>query len=164
MERAAASPSVARRPRSMRISTATGTSASARWCSCFAPRSTSRRSGGSASSDLEHHVLDDRVVLDRVHALVLAVTGLLEAAVRHLRDQREVVVDPDGAELDRLGDAHPFRDVARPDRCGEAEAHVVGPCDRLLFVAEVLDADDGAEDLVLDDLAALVGAGDDRRL
>src|SRR4029079_10945130 len=105
--------------------TATARSASAKSCSSFGRPSTSRPSGGSASSDLEHHVLDDRVVLDRVHALVLAVTGLLEAAVRHLRDQREMVVDPDRPELDRLGDPHPLRDVAGPDRCGKPEAHVV---------------------------------------
>src|SRR5689334_5805707 len=95
----------------------------------------SRRSPAEPS-DLEHHVLDDRVVLDRVHALVLAVAGLLEPAVRHLRHKREVVVDPDGPELDGLRDPHPLRDVAGPDRRGQSEAYVVGPGDGLLLVAE----------------------------
>ena len=36
-------------------------------------------------------------------------------------------------------------------------------CDRLLLVAEALDGDDRAEDLVLDDLRLLVRAGDDGR-
>src|SRR5271165_3498634 len=34
--------------------------------------------------EARHHVLDDRVVLERVDAQVLAVAGLLEAAVGHL--------------------------------------------------------------------------------
>ncbi len=37
-------------------------------------------------------------------------------------------------------------------------------CDRRVLVAEALDRDDRPEDLVLDDLGLLVGAGDDRRL
>src|SRR6476659_3030806 len=125
----------------MRPSTPTASSASERSSSSFARRSTTRRSRGSASSDLEHDVLHDRVVIDRVLALVLAVARFLEAAVRHLRHEREVVVDPDGPEVD-----------------------VVGPGDGLLLVAEVLDADVRAEDLVLDDLAALVRPGGDGRL
>src|SRR3954447_19186314 len=36
--------------------------------------------------ELRHHVLDVGVVLERVRAQVLAVAGLLVAAVRHLRD------------------------------------------------------------------------------
>ncbi len=47
---------------------------------------------------------------------------------------------------------------------GQAEADVVRPGDRLVLVAEALDGHDRAEDLVLDDLALLVGAGDDGRL
>src|SRR4029077_10700996 len=54
-------------------------------------------------SGLDHDVLDDRVVLDRVHRLVLAVARLLEPAMGHLGGQGEVVVDPDRPELDRLG-------------------------------------------------------------
>ena len=51
------------------------------------------------SSELDHHVLELGVVLDRVDRHVLAVAGLLEAAVGHLGDDRDVVVDPDRAEL-----------------------------------------------------------------
>ena len=47
---------------------------------------------------------------------------------------------------------------------GQPEADVVRPGDRLVLVAEALDGHDRAEDLVLDDLALLVGSGDDRRL
>src|SRR3954469_25752651 len=107
-------------------------------------------------SDPEHHVLGDRVVVDRVHREVLAVARLLEAAVGHLGDEREVVIDPDRPELDRLGDAHRSPDVVRPDRRGQSEADVIGPGDGLLLVREALDRDDWSEDLVLDDLALLI--------
>src|SRR5450759_308833 len=71
-------------------------------------------------SNPQHHVLDDRVVLDRVHRLVLAVARLLEAAVRHLGDEGEVIVDPDRAELDGLGDAHRPADIGRAMRVAKA--------------------------------------------
>ena len=63
---------------------------------------------GSATEDLappssmaDHHVLELGVVLDGVERHVLAVAALLEPAVGHLRHQGDVVVDPDGAELQR---------------------------------------------------------------
>jgi Helix-turn-helix domain len=46
-----------------------------------------------------HDVLDAGVVLEAVHGQVLAVAGLLEAAVRHLGHQRDVGVDPHAAEV-----------------------------------------------------------------
>src|ERR1700733_4763475 len=45
-----------------------------------------------------HHVLDHGVVLQRVNAQILAVAGLLEPPVGHLRNERNVVVDPHAAE------------------------------------------------------------------
>ena len=54
-------------------------------------------------------------------------------------------------------------DVARPGRGGEAVARVVGLGERLVVGAEAEHADDGAEDLVLDDLGVLGGAGDHGR-
>src|SRR5918992_993588 len=50
--------------------------------------------------DVRHDVLDARVVLESVDRQVLAVAGVLEAAVRHLRDQGDVRVDPDAAEVE----------------------------------------------------------------
>ena len=108
-------------------------------------------------------MLDLGVVLKRIGAHVLAVARLLEAAVRHLRCQRDVVVDPDAAEAKRAGGAHGAADVARPDARRKAVVDVVGPGDRLLLVGERLDGDDRAEDLALDDLVALRQPGDDRR-
>ena len=72
------------------------------------------------SVDLRHHVLDLRVVLERVGGQVLAVARLLVAAVRHLRDERDVVVDPDRPELELARRVQRAADVARPDRGGEA--------------------------------------------
>src|SRR5687767_12260478 len=50
------------------------------------------------AGQLEHDVLDLRVLLERVGRHVLARTGLLETAVRHLGRDHEVVVDLDVAE------------------------------------------------------------------
>src|SRR5688572_20778029 len=49
------------------------------------PAPTSRILTGRSLPDVGHDVLDARVVLEAVHRQVLAVAGLLEAAVRHLR-------------------------------------------------------------------------------
>src|SRR6185437_13330145 len=135
-----------------------GLSARTRTISCPATGST------VGLSEIGHHVLDDRVVLERVDAQVLAVAGLLEAAVRHLRDERDVVVDPHAAEAQRARDAQRAPDVARPDRRREPVARAVGPCDRLLLVGEALHGDHRAEDLALDHLVVLLEPRDDRRL
>src|SRR3990170_6806673 len=81
-------------------------------------------------------------------------TRFLEAAMGHLGDEREVLVDPDRPELDRLRDPHRAPDVVGEDRRGQPEPDVIGPGDRLLLVRESLDRDDRPEDLVLDDLGA----------
>src|SRR5262245_2996195 len=67
------------------------------------------------SVELRHHVLDLRVILERVRREVLPVARLLVAAVGHLGDERDVVVDPDRAELERPRRAQCAADVARPD-------------------------------------------------
>src|ERR1051325_10318845 len=72
-----------------------------------------------------HHVLDLGVVLEGVRAQVLAVAGLLVAAVRHLRDQRDVIVDPDRPELELARGVRRAADIARPDRRGQPVRDVV---------------------------------------
>src|SRR5437588_1178762 len=104
------------------------------------------------------------VVLKRVDAEVLAIARLLEAAVRHLRRERDMVVDPHAAKPQRVRDAHGPGDVTRPYRAGEPIRGAVGPRDRLLLVREWLDGDHGTEDLPLDHLVALPQPGDDGRL
>src|SRR5882672_6211421 len=105
---------------------------------------------GARLFEVDHHVLDLGVFLDRVYREVLAVAGFLEAAVGHLRDQRDVVVDPDTAEAQRVCDSHRAADVAGPDRGGKAVAGRVSPLDRLRLVVERLHGDHRAEDLLLD--------------
>src|SRR6185295_5838686 len=111
--------------------------------------------------DVGHDVLDPRVLLEAVHRQVLAVARVLEAAVRHLRHDRDVGVDPDAAEVEALGHPHRAAVVARPDRGREPVAHAVGPAHGLVLVGEALDGDDRPEDLVLHHLVVLVQAGDD---
>src|SRR3954462_6137284 len=72
------------------------------------------RSASTASLDRGHHVLDPGVVLQPVHRQVLAVTGVLEATVWHLGDQRDVRVDPDTAEVQPLRHPHRPAEVLRP--------------------------------------------------
>ncbi len=70
-----------------------------------------------------------------------------------------MVVHPHGAELEGLRQAHGPADVTGPDAGGEAVVDAVGPGDGLVLVGEALHADDGAEQLLLDDLGVLGGAG-----
>src|SRR5713226_8005655 len=109
-------------------------------------------------------MLDLRVLLERVDRHVLAVAALLVAAVWHLVDERDVRVDPHGAELQLAGHAQRAADIARPDGRGEAVLDAVGPLERLLLVAEPLDRHHRAEDLLGDDLRVGSGWHDDRRL
>src|SRR5438876_188981 len=126
-----------------------------------------RRSGGGVGgrgafrvwrvlADEAHDVLDARVVLEAVHGQVLAVAGVLEAAVRHLGHDRDVGVDPHRAEVQALGHPHRAAVVLRPDARGQPVLDAVGPADRLVLVGEPLHGDDRAEDLVLDHLVVLL--------
>ena len=80
-------------------------------------------------------MLDARVVLEAVHREVLAVAGVLEAAVRHLGDERDVGVDPHAAEVEVLGEAHRAAVVLRPHARREPVLHAVRPRERLRLVA-----------------------------
>ncbi len=62
------------------------------------------------SAPFDHNMLRDLVIPHRLDGEILAKARLLEAAVRPFRGQRDVVVDPDGAELQLLGDMR----MARP--------------------------------------------------
>src|SRR3984885_358991 len=78
-------------------------------------------------ADVAHDVLDAGVVLEAVHGQVLAVAGVLEAAVRHLGDDRDVGVDPYRAEVQPLGHPHGAGVVRGPDAGGQAVLDAVGP-------------------------------------
>ena len=109
-------------------------------------------------------MLDSGVVVEAVGREVLAVAGVLEATVRHLRDERNVRVDPHAAEIEVLGESHRAGVVPGPDARREPVLHPVGPLEGLLLVRELLHGDDRPEDLVLDGVVSLLEARHDRRL
>src|SRR6476469_9411565 len=96
-------------------------------------------------ADVGHHVLDAGVVLQAVHREVLPVAGVLEAAVRHLRDERDVRVDPHRTEVEQPRHPHRPTVVLGPDAGGEAVLDAVGPSQRFRLVAELLHGDDRSE-------------------
>jgi hypothetical protein len=87
--------------------------------------------------------------------------GAPEAAVGHLGGLDQMAVDPDLAEVQRPADPVRPRGALGPDRRGEP-VHAVAQGDCLVLAAEFLNRDDGAEDLVLDHLVALLQARHDR--
>src|SRR4051812_10741679 len=80
-----------------------------------------------SGSDVAHHVLDPRVVLEPVHRQVLAVPRVFEAAVRHLRRERDVGVDPHGAEVEPPGHPHRASVVFGPHARRQPVVNPVGP-------------------------------------
>lgn len=63
---------------------------------------------------LHHDVFELGVVLDRIQRHVFTVARLLEAAVGHLRHDRDVVVHPHRSEPEALGHSHRPPDVVGP--------------------------------------------------
>src|ERR671910_337055 len=87
------------------------------------PRSLRSRSvpNPGRSAQPRHNVLDESEVFDRVGAHVLAVARLPKAAVRHLGDRSDVVVDPDGPEPQLGNDGPedlPLHDLRALDNTG----------------------------------------------
>src|SRR4051812_33046267 len=97
--------------------------------------------------DRGHHVLDARVVLEPVHREVLAGARVLEAAVGHLGDDRDVRVDPHAAEVEAPGHAHGPAVVLGEDAGREPVLHAVRPGHGLVLVGEALHAYHRAEHL-----------------
>ena len=77
--------------------------------------------------EIGHHMLDTGVILKSILREVLAVARVLEATVGHLRDHRDVGVDPHAAEVQVLGHAQRAADVAGPHARGQAVLDAVGP-------------------------------------
>src|SRR5215212_8737017 len=96
--------------------------------------------------DVGHDVLDAGVVLEPVHRQVLAVAAVLETAVRHPRDERDVGVDPDDAEVEVAAHPQGTTVVPGPHTGGQPVLDPVGPAQRLALVRELLHGDDRAED------------------
>ena len=79
--------------------------------------------------------------------------------MRGLVGEHVVAVHPGAAVAQARRGRHRAPDVPRPDRAGEAVVGVVRPRHRGVDVREGRDRDDGAEDLALDYLVPLRGAG-----
>ena len=67
-------------------------------------------------SDVTHHVLDARVVLEAVVRQVFAVARVAEPTVWHFGNKRNVSVDPNTTEVETLREAHCAAVVFGPDR------------------------------------------------
>src|SRR5439155_3242802 len=110
------------------------------------------------------HVLELRVVLERVRAELASYTRLLETAERRRHPHRRVRVDRDRPGLERPGDAERARSVLRPDRAGEAVDRVIRDPDRVGLVLERDHGGDRAEDLLAGGAVVVRdGAEDGRR-
>src|SRR5262245_23996812 len=104
-------------------------------------RSTSTTAAGVsiALAELGNDVLDAGVRLHAVDGHVLAVAGLLEAAVRHLgREREQVLVDPHRAEREPPRGAERAADVLAEHRRGKPVTDAVGHPNRLVVAREPL--------------------------
>src|ERR1019366_2239352 len=73
-----------------------------------------------------------------VHGQVLAVTGVLKTAVRHLRGERDMGVDPHRTEVQLPHHPHRPGVIPCPDTGGQPVLHSVGPAQRFVLGAEPL--------------------------
>mmetsp|Transcript_57146 Transcript_57146/g.127576 ORF Transcript_57146/g.127576 Transcript_57146/m.127576 type:complete len:219 (+) Transcript_57146:264-920(+) len=117
-------------------------------------------SGSDYTSKRAHDVLDPRVLFEAIRTEILAVAALLEPTMRHLRDKRNVCVDPNTAEVEGARAAQRARVILAPHAGGEAILHSVGHLDGCGFVTKRLDRDHRPEDLLLNHLILLLQAGD----
>src|SRR5699024_625496 len=99
------------------------------------------RGGSRSGLHVGHDVLDAGVLLEAVHRQVLAMAGLLETAVRHLRDEWDVAVDPHAAEVQSTAHPHRPTEVLRPHTRGETVVDAIGPRRGLVLVRELLHRD-----------------------
>src|SRR5215218_4101149 len=94
------------------------------------------------------HVLQLRVVIERVGPELASEARLLEAPEGRAHAHGPVRVDGEHTGLDGPRDAQRLGAVASPDRAGEAVDRVVGEPHRLRLVTEGDDAGDRTEDLL----------------
>ena len=100
----------------------------------------------------EAEVLDLGVLVDPVLGALAADAGLLDATEGALGAGHHALVDADHAGLHLLADAPALADVVGVEVAGQTDGGVVGEVDGLLLLGELHDGEDGAEDLVLEDL------------
>lgn len=85
----------------------------------------------------------------------------LEATEGNLRVELVVAVNPDGTGVEGVADTVGTGEVLGEDTRGKTVDGVVGGLDDLLLSLELGDDDDGAEDLLLDDLHVGLDVGED---
>src|SRR6266536_2657604 len=73
----------------------------------------------------------------------------------HFRGERQVVVNPDGAELEHFAGTNGFIDVTSPDGCCQAVDDIVGFCQGLFFSLEAADDDDRTKHFGLHDFGVV---------
>src|SRR5947209_181374 len=106
----------------------------------------------SLTIQLYHHVFDLGVVFKGIQGLVFADTALFITAMRHLRGQRQVIIDPNRAKLENTARAHGLEDISCPDRSGQAIDHVIGLFQHFFLGLEAADDDNGTKDFTLHNL------------
>src|SRR5580658_3912504 len=88
---------------------------------------------GRSGLDVAHDVLDPGVVVEAVAGQVLAVARVLESAMRHLGDERDMGVDPHRPEVKLASGPHGATVIARPDACREPVLDTVRPAQCLVL-------------------------------
>src|SRR5690606_34038026 len=99
-------------------------------------------------SELDHHVAQIGVKLERVYATFAADARGLGAAKRGPQVAQKPAVDPGEADVDALRHPVGAADVLREDRRRQSVAVGVDLAQHLLFAVEGADVAAGAEDLV----------------
>src|SRR6266511_3807233 len=116
---------------------------------------------GALLGDVDVDVLDLGVLQVALLAELAADARLLVAAERVPWVEQVVVVDPDGAGAQPLGDLDGPGGVAAPDGAGQPVVGVVGDRDRLLVAVERDHRQHRPEDLLLGDACRGVDVGED---
>lgn len=121
----------------------------------------------SLHNPLSQRLLGDRQALSVAPALktndtpIMANAGALVSTERHKRRQILVVVDPDAARIQLPRDPLGLLQITAPDRGTKTHIGVVGSLEDLLLAAPLLDGEDRAEGLLLDDPRLVRGVVDD---
>ena len=81
-------------------------------------------------------MLGDQIITNRLSRKVFAKARLLEAAMRGFGGQRNMIIDPDGAEFQLLGNAHRTPNILGEYRRGQAKYYIISQIDGFIFIFE----------------------------
>src|ERR1041384_5310066 len=119
-------------------------------CSRPSRRSVNRTAEPREVQSADPHALDVHELADAEIRELAPVTGALDSAEGKTRVGLHEVVDENRPGFDARSESGPPVAVARPDRCAEAEARIVGDADRIALVLDAHDRSDGAERLLVE--------------